>query len=138
MKKCISRQCTYICLCNVMYANKIAKFTQNHWTCCFNFLLSDYKVIRFPIIKQSYKQTVSNWYYHHYIVKTYLFWEISIVLYVFSLHFLLFINDLPDIVKSNARLFADDCLLYRVINSKTDQLQLQEDLTNLEKWEKRW
>ena len=52
--------------------------------------------------------------------------------------FLLFINDLPDIVKSNARLFADDCLLYRVINSKTDQLQLQEDLTNLEKWEKRW
>ena len=39
-----------------------------------------------------------------------------------SLLFLLFINDLPDIVKSNARLFADDCLLYRVINTKTDQL----------------
>ena len=52
--------------------------------------------------------------------------------------FLLFINDLPDIVKSNARLFADDCLLYRVINTKTDQLQLQEDLANLEKWEKTW
>ena len=50
MKKCISRQCTYICLCNVMYANKIAKFTQNHWTCCFNFLLSDYKVIRFRLV----------------------------------------------------------------------------------------
>jgi hypothetical protein len=39
-----------------------------------------------------------------------------------SLLFLLFINDLPDIVKSNVRLFADDCLLYRVINTKTDQL----------------
>jgi len=42
--------------------------------------------------------------------------------------FLFFINDLPDIIKSNARLFADDCLLYRVINTKTGQLQLQEDL----------
>ena len=52
--------------------------------------------------------------------------------------FLLFINDLPDIVKSNAHLFADDCLSYRVINTKTDQLQLQEDLANFEKWEKTW
>jgi hypothetical protein len=42
--------------------------------------------------------------------------------------FLFFINDLPDIKKSNARLFADDRLLYRVINTKTGQLQLQEDL----------
>jgi len=52
--------------------------------------------------------------------------------------FLLFINDHPDIAKFNARLFADDCLLYRVINTKTDQLQLQEDLANLEIWEKTW
>jgi hypothetical protein len=52
--------------------------------------------------------------------------------------FLLFINDLPDIVKSNAHLFADDCLSYRVINTQTDQLQLQEDLANLVKWEKTW
>ena len=34
--------------------------------------------------------------------------------------FLLFINDHPDIVKFNARLFVDECLLYRVINTKTD------------------
>jgi hypothetical protein len=50
--------------------------------------------------------------------------------------FLSFINDIPDSVTSNAQLFADDCLLYHVVN--TDQLQLQEDLHQLEKWEKTW
>jgi hypothetical protein len=49
------------------------------------------------------------------------------------LPFLAFINDLPDSVTSNARLFADDCLLYRVVNTNVDQLQLQEDLYQLEK-----
>jgi hypothetical protein len=52
--------------------------------------------------------------------------------------FLAFINDLPDSVISNARLFADDCLLHRVVKSNADQLQLQEDLHQLEKWEKTW
>jgi hypothetical protein len=52
--------------------------------------------------------------------------------------FLAFINDLPESVTSNARLFADDCLLYRVVNSNADQLQLQEDLHQLEKWKKTW
>ena len=41
--------------------------------------------------------------------------------------FLLFINDLPDVVSSQARLFADDSLLYRVINNPADQFRLQED-----------
>lgn len=31
--------------------------------------------------------------------------------------FLLFINDMPENISSTARLFADDCLLYRTINS---------------------
>ena len=31
--------------------------------------------------------------------------------------FIAYINDLPSCVKSNTRLFADDCLLYRRINS---------------------
>jgi hypothetical protein len=52
--------------------------------------------------------------------------------------FLAFITDLPESVTSNARLFADDCLLYCVVNSNADQLQLQEDLHQLEKWEKTW
>ena len=52
--------------------------------------------------------------------------------------FLIFINDLPEYVTSNARLFADDCLLYRVINNNNDQHQLQNDLQQLEIWEKKW
>jgi hypothetical protein len=50
---------------------------------------------------------------------------------------LLFINDLPEYVTSNARLFADDCLLYRVINNN-DQHQLQNDQQQLEILEKKW
>ena len=45
--------------------------------------------------------------------------------------FLCYINDLPDRVKSQVRLFADDCLLYRSIAIIADALQLQEDLTAL-------
>jgi hypothetical protein len=52
--------------------------------------------------------------------------------------FLIFINDLPEYVTSNALLFADDCLLYRVINNNNDQHQLQNDLQQLEMWEKKW
>jgi hypothetical protein len=52
--------------------------------------------------------------------------------------FFIFINDLPEYVTSNARLFADDCLLYRVINNNNDQHQLQNDLQQLEIWEKKW
>jgi len=50
--------------------------------------------------------------------------------------FLAFINDPPESVTSNARLFADDCLLYRVVNTNANQLQLQEDLHQLDKWGK--
>ena len=52
--------------------------------------------------------------------------------------FLCYINDLPTRVKSQVRLFADDCLLYRSIASVTDALQLQEDLTALEIWAEEW
>jgi len=47
--------------------------------------------------------------------------------------FLLHINDLPNpnCVSSQVRLFADDCLVYRTINSVQDQLQLQHDLGSL-------
>ena len=48
------------------------------------------------------------------------------------------INDLPDAVKSSVRLFADDCLLYREINSQNDHNKLQKDLENLEKWAENW
>ena len=45
--------------------------------------------------------------------------------------FLIFINDLPDNIRSSVRLFADDCVLYRTIHSLQDCLTLQEDLTSL-------
>ena len=36
------------------------------------------------------------------------------------------------------RLFADDCLLYRRINSPADAVILQQDLDRLQKWEADW
>ena len=52
--------------------------------------------------------------------------------------FLCFINDLPDAVSSQVRLFADDCVLYRQIKKYPDHLKLQEDLLNLETWASKW
>ena len=54
------------------------------------------------------------------------------------LMFLCHINDLPDTVKSQVRLYANDCLLYRQIKSQSDHLTLQNDLIELEKWAAKW
>ena len=47
------------------------------------------------------------------------------------LMFLIYINDISEQVSSPLRLFADDCLLYRVIHTETDAQQLQSDLDYL-------
>lgn len=52
-----------------------------------------------------------------------------------ALLFLVYINDLPSCVKSSARLFADDCLMFRRINSSADAKAFQKDLDNLEHWQ---
>ena len=52
--------------------------------------------------------------------------------------FLIFINDLPDNIRSSVRLFADNCVLYRNIHSIQDCFTLQEDLTSLGQWEADW
>ena len=54
--------------------------------------------------------------------------------------FLCFINDIVSEVNPSTqiRLFADDCLLYRSINSIQDQIQLQHDLDSLSKWSHQW
>ena len=51
---------------------------------------------------------------------------------------LLHINDLPSVVSSKVRLFADDCLSYRNIKNKEDQIALQKDLNLLENWGNTW
>ena len=52
--------------------------------------------------------------------------------------FLLYINDLPNNLTSNVRLFADDCLLYQPITSDNDISLLQNDLIKLEEWQNTW
>ena len=52
--------------------------------------------------------------------------------------FLIFINDLPNGILSNVRLFADDCVLYRNIYSHQDCIELQKDLLKLGIWEQTW
>ena len=48
--------------------------------------------------------------------------------------FLLYINDINENVQSSIRLFADDSIIYRKINSNIDHQILQTDLAELEKW----
>ena len=52
--------------------------------------------------------------------------------------FLIFINDLPENIRSSVRLFADDCVLYRNIESPMDCQILQNDLNGLAQWETDW
>ena len=52
--------------------------------------------------------------------------------------FLIFINDLPENIRSSVRLFADDCVLYRNIESLTDCQILQDDLNRLAQREADW
>ena len=52
--------------------------------------------------------------------------------------FVIFINDMPSVVKESiCKLFADDCKLYRVIENEEDR-NLQADVENLERWSKEW
>ena len=52
--------------------------------------------------------------------------------------FLIYINDRPDEVCSQVRLFADDTALYLTIESEDDGSALQNDLDILSKWKTRW
>ena len=55
-----------------------------------------------------------------------------------SLMFLLFINDIAERTQSQVRLFADDCLVYRNINTNSDSLVFQRDLDLLCEWASQW
>ena len=51
---------------------------------------------------------------------------------------LIYINDITEGFSSELRLFADDCLLYRIIKSTHDCEILQQDLDRLVRWSERW
>ena len=52
--------------------------------------------------------------------------------------FVIFINDLPDCVTSDAYLFADDTKIFRIIGNDSDRDELQQDLHILDEWSKKW
>ena len=52
--------------------------------------------------------------------------------------FVIFINDLPDQVKSDMYLFAGDTKVFRRISTKEDEEILQEDINEMLKWADKW
>ena len=52
--------------------------------------------------------------------------------------FLLFVNDLPDWIKSEMRMFVDDTKLWCKIGHVNDSILLQNDLRQLEHWTEKW
>ena len=52
--------------------------------------------------------------------------------------FLCYINDITKDISSNIKLYADDVLIYNIINSKEDCVKLQKDLDILNEWAVTW
>ena len=52
--------------------------------------------------------------------------------------FVLYINELPSSVDSEAYLFADDTKIFRIIDNIRDPEILQDDIKQLEQWSKDW
>ena len=52
--------------------------------------------------------------------------------------FVILINDLPQVVQSTTKIFADDTKLYRPIRTHADTLILQQDISRLNDWATKW
>ena len=50
--------------------------------------------------------------------------------------FFIYIHDLPELVKSRVRLYADNTAMYLALSSHIEGQVLQNDLLSIEKWEK--
>ena len=55
-----------------------------------------------------------------------------------ALLFVIFINDLPENIKSNIFLFADDTKFFKEVTNDEDAQVIQEDLNTLNKWSNTW
>ena len=52
--------------------------------------------------------------------------------------FLIYVNDLPDWIKNDMRMFADDTKIWTRIGGLTDCVRLQADLNQLHAWSDKW
>jgi hypothetical protein len=52
--------------------------------------------------------------------------------------FTIFINDLPDKIKNECRLYADDSKLIGVIEKEEDAMYIQKDIDSMQSWAKTW
>ena len=52
--------------------------------------------------------------------------------------FPIYINNIPNSITNMLRLYADDALLYSIINSTADFIDLQTNLLTLQKWSETW
>jgi len=55
-----------------------------------------------------------------------------------SIIFVIFINDMPDVVVSMCQLFTDDAKIFRGLKSINDIFALQKYLERLDDWSKKW
>ena len=52
--------------------------------------------------------------------------------------FVLYINDIAEIIKCQLGIFADDTKMYSVVKSLCDVVNLQEDLDRMQDWSRLW
>ena len=52
--------------------------------------------------------------------------------------FLIYINDLPDYVKSSCKIFADDPKIYAKVGNMADVERIQKDIDELVEWSRTW
>ena len=51
---------------------------------------------------------------------------------------LIYVNDLPDWIKTEIKMFADDTKLWNKITEPNDCIKLQRDLDSLQNWSDKW